>query len=196
MALHRFRKLALGLAASLAAATAIYIGILAASDWRSERLMDDRADQIIALVAIPPHSDFHQTVDTVRIFINDHSQDKVDAAFRAMIGDPIAFADGIIDHARDPSRERVHMECSTRANLMGRVLRRMGYQTRTIAIFKSKGRYASHTFLDVLNPETNAWETQDPDYDIYWTSLPAKARVSLAETADHLDRLEPCGRNS
>jgi hypothetical protein len=46
----------------------------------------------------------------------------------------------------------------------------------------------------VLNPETKAWEMQDPDYDSYWTSLPSRARVSLAETADNLDA--PCGRSS
>ena len=59
-----------------------------------------------------------QPFDSVRIFINDHSQDKIDAVFRAMNGNALAFADGLIAHARDPSVERVHMECSTRANLM------------------------------------------------------------------------------
>jgi len=79
---------------------------------------------------------------------------------------------------------------------MGRVLRRMGYQTRTIALFKTKGRFASHTFLDARNPETKRWETQDPDYDLYWVSKSANERVSLAETAGQLDDLVPCGRES
>jgi hypothetical protein len=196
MTIRRFRTSGIALFAVAVGAIVLVLAFRAALDWRSERKMDDRVDQIIVLVGIPPNADFHQIVDGVRTFINDHSQDKVDAAFRAMNGYNVGFADGIIAHARDPSAERVHMECSTRANLMGRVLRRMGYETRTIAIFKSKGRYASHTFLDVLNPETKAWETQDPDYDLYWTSLPSRARVALAEAAGNLEGLEPCGRLS
>jgi hypothetical protein len=189
------RRFAVAFTAGLVAVTVIYLGVSTVLESRSERLLQDRAEEIIALAAIPSEADFHQTVDGVRTFINDHSQTKIDAAFRAMIGDSVAFADGIIAHARDPSVERVHMECSTRTNLMGRVLRRMGYETRTIAIFKTKGRYSSHTFLDVLNPETKGWETQDPDYDLYWTSLSSKKRVSLAETAEQLEDLRPCGRS-
>jgi hypothetical protein len=196
MALPGSPKLGLALAILVFAATALYLAVSAALDWRYEQKMDGRIDEIIALMKNPSPSDFHQTVDAVRIFINDHSEDKIDAIFRIMNGDPASFADGLIAHARDRSTERVHMECSTRANLMGRVLRRMGYETRTIAIFKTKGRYSSHTFLDVLNPETKRWETQDPDYDIYWTSLPSKARVSLAEEAENLEALEPCGRSA
>jgi hypothetical protein len=196
MALSRSAKLSLALAIFVLAASALYFAGSAALEWRHEQKMDDRIDEMLALMKIPPQSDFHQTVDAVRIFINDHSEDNVDAIFRIMNGDAASFADGLIAHARDPSAERVHMECSTRANLMGRVLRRMGYKTRTIAIFKTKGQYSSHTFLDVLNPETKKWETQDPDYDIYWTSLPSKTRVSLAEEAENLDAIEPCGRSA
>jgi hypothetical protein len=195
MAFPRFGKFGVAFAAVLVATPVIYLGGRAALDWRRARLMDDRADEIIALMRIPPQSDFHQTVDAVRMFINDHSQDKVDAVFRAMNGNKVAFADGVIAHARDPSLERVHMECSTRTNLFGRVLRRMGYETRTIALFKAKGGYTSHSFLDVLNPEAKRWETQDADYDLYWVSLASGERVSLAEAAGNLDDLRPCGRS-
>ena len=84
-------------------------GVKAARDWQTDQRLASREDEIIALMQILPRSDFHQTVDRVRTFINDHSQDKVDAAFRAMIGDGVAFADGVIAHARDPSaRTRAH----------------------------------------------------------------------------------------
>jgi hypothetical protein len=113
-----------------------------------------------------------------------------------MNGNSAAFAEGIIAHARDPSAEGVHMECSTRANLFGRVLRRIGYETRTIALFKTKGEYSSHSFIDVLSPETKRWETQDANYDLYWVSRVSGERMSLAEAAGNLDDLQPCGRSS
>jgi hypothetical protein len=196
MAFPSFRKFGVAFGAILVAVLGIYFGGRAALDWRREKLMDDRVDEIIALMRVPPQSDFHQTVDAVRFFINDHSQDKIDEEFRAMDGNGVAFADGVIAHARDPSRERVHMECSTRANLLGRVLRRMGYETRTIALFRTNGRYASHSFLDVLNPKNKRWETQDADYDLYWVSIASGERVSLAEAAGNLEDLRPCGRSS
>ena len=185
------------------AALALLIGVplaiytaKAVLDWRNETQLNARVEDIITLMDIPDGADFHQTVDRVRTFINDHSQDKIDAAFHAMNGDGVAFADGVIAHARDRSRERVHMECATRANLTGRVLRRLGYETRTVALFKTKGRFASHSFLDVLNPDPKRWETLDAAYDLYWLSKSSGNRVSLAETAGDLDKLMPCGRNS
>ena len=62
------------------------------------------------------------------------------------------------------------MECSVRSNIMARLLEAMGYETRIVAIFNTKSarNLNSHSFLEVLNPETGQWETQDADYDIYW----------------------------
>ena len=136
----RFRRLGVTALALLIGVPLAVYAAGAVLDWRNEKQLKDRDEEIIALMKIPDGADFHQTVDRVRTFINDHSQDKIDAAFHAMNGNGVAFADGVIAHARDPSRERVHMECSTRANLTGRVLRRLGYDTHTIALFKTKGR--------------------------------------------------------
>ena len=152
-------------------------------------------DEIARLIALPPSASFHQTVDAVRMFINDHSQTKIDAAFHAMNGDTVAFAEGVIAHARDPSVERVHMECSTRAYLMSRVLQAMGVETRGIGIFATSGDYSSHSFLDVFNGDSRTWETVDPDYDLYWVSKRSGKRTSLAEASADLDDVSPCGRD-
>jgi hypothetical protein len=77
---------------------------------------------------------------------------------------------------------------------MARILRALGYETRIIAIFNSRTNLKSHSFLEVLNPETGLWETQDPDYDIYWQSKNSAQRISLADTAEAIGEIEPCGR--
>jgi hypothetical protein len=87
------------------------------------------------------------------------------------------------------------MECSTRSNLMGLILQALSYETRIVAIFDSRSNLKSHSFLEVLNPETGSWETQDPDYDIYWRSKMSGGRLSLAESAQDLGAIEPCGRS-
>ena len=45
------------------------------------------------------------------------------------------------------------------------------------------------------NPATGDWETQDADCDIYWRDKESGERISLAEKAEGLDAIEPCGRD-
>jgi hypothetical protein len=69
----------------------------------------------------------------------------------------------------------------------------MGLATRRVDVYDA-ANLRSHTFLEVLNPDTGAWETQDPDYDIYWRRAGSPERVSIAEAAGDLDNVVPCGR--
>jgi len=86
----------------------------------------------------------------------------------------------------------VHLECSTRANILARILQGMGYRTRTLAIYDTSKNLQAHTLLDVLNPETGKWESQDPFYDVHWKSASGRTRISLADSAEALDLIIPC----
>ena len=191
------RTVQLGLAAIACIALlvdAIWFIAHAVRERTAARLADAQAQEIVALLGLADTADFHQRLDTVRAFINDHSQHKIDAAFWKSHGVMGAFAAGVMAHARQPSTERIHMECSTRTNLMGRIVQALGYQTRVVSIFDSHTNLSSHTFLDVMNPETRRWETEDADYDIYWRRTQSKERVSLADLAEDIQGIEPCGR--
>jgi hypothetical protein len=175
-------------------------------DWlqehRIERQADAYVDEMVAISGLADIPDFHRRVDGVRTFINDNSDHNVDAEFRANQGNPSAFASGVLAYAEGRG-EPAHMECSTRSSLMARILDTLGYKTRRVSIFDShrdeKSLFVlkrSHTFLDVLNPVTNQWETQDADYDIYWRRKSDGKRVSVVDAADKLDNIEPCGRTA
>jgi hypothetical protein len=172
-------------------------GVWFAIDWYREKQIargtDAHIQEIIAMLGLAGMPNFHQRIDKVRTFINDNSQHKIDQAFRANQGNAAAFAGGVLAHAKGEA-EPVHMECSTRSNLMGRVLSALGYETRMVAIFDSQTNLKSHSFLEVLNPKTGLWETQDADYDIYWRNIASTQRISLAEAAEAIDEIEPCGR--
>ena len=97
----------------------IAFGILASAVWLLGHFLIEaqrnndltvRISELLKLIDIPPRATVHETVDAVRIFINDHSQTGIDEAFYAMRGDTSAFAAGVIAHAKDPDVERVHME--------------------------------------------------------------------------------------
>ena len=190
-----FKRLLLGIAGTALIGGAIWLAV----DWLQEQRAMARADahvhEILSMLNLAAMPDFHQRLDKVRTFINDNSVHKIDKAFWANRGNPDVFASGVLAHARGTATEPVHMECSTRTSLMGRILQTLGYDTRVIAIFNSRTNLNSHSFLEVLNPETKRWETQDADYDIYWRSKSSGGRIALAEAAQSIDDIEPCGRN-
>jgi hypothetical protein len=155
---------------------------------------DAYVQDIISMLELTKIANFHRQLDKVRTFINDNSVHKIDRAFRANHGNPAAFAAGILAHATKSSSNPVHMECSTRTNLMGLILQALGYETRIVAIFNSRSDLQSHTFLEVMNPNTKRWETQDADFDIYWRARDSEDRISLADAAEGMDRIVPCGR--
>jgi hypothetical protein len=76
------------------------------------------------------------------------------------------------------------VRCARQFNVSG--FRKLGYETRIIALFDTDGEgLRSHTFLDVKNPGTGKWETQDPEFDLYWMSKSSGVRVSLADAAEN-----------
>jgi hypothetical protein len=188
-----FKRIFAGVAGTAAVGGAVWFAA-----WLHEQRMTARTDayvhDIIAVSGLLNIPDFHQQMDKARIFINDNSAHKTDQAFYVNQGNSAAFAAGVLAHAKRLSTEPVHMECSTRSGLMARILGALGYETRIIAIFNSRTNLKSHSFLEVMNPETGRWETQDPDYDIYWRSKGSGERISLADAAEDIGKIEPCGR--
>jgi hypothetical protein len=181
----------------VAAAAIIGAMVWLSADRFNEKLIKSRTDahvkEIISLLDLESMPEFHQRLDRVRTFINDNSIHQIDPTFWANRASPSSFAAGVLARAKGTA-EPVHMECSTRTNLMGLVLQALGYETRVVAIFRSRSNLNSHSFLEVMNPETKQWETQDPDYDIFWRSKDTAERISVAEMAEAIDDIEPCGR--
>jgi hypothetical protein len=169
-----------------------------AADWFIEQQKVTRADayveSIISLSGLRDIPSFYDRIDKVRTFINDNSIHKIDESFWANHGNLGAYAEEMVAYAKGTSSQPVHMECSSRTNLMARILAKLGYETRIVAIFNSRTNLRSHSFLEVLNPETELWITQDADYDIYWRSRASGERISLADTAEVITEIEPCGR--
>ena len=163
------------------------------NEQRVKARTDAHVKEIISLLDLESMPEFHQRLDRVRTFINDNSVHKIDRAFWANHANPSSFAANLLAHAKRTA-EPVHMECSTRTNLMGLILQALGYKTRVVAIFSSRSNLNSHSFLEVMNPETKQWETQDADYDIFWRSKDTAERISVAEMAESIDDIEPCGR--
>jgi hypothetical protein len=189
------RLLLAGIAAALLVVLA-WVAIDEIGDYRTAKAANAHAQEIVSILGLKATPDFHQQLDKVRTFVNDNSDHEIDDAFRANQGNLAAFAAGVLAHAKGKSPEPIHMECSTRTTLMVLILGALGYETRVVAIFNSRTNLKSHSFLEVKNPKTGHWETQDADFDIYWRSKNSGERISLADTAEIIDDIEPCGRDT
>lgn len=180
------------------AAGAVVAGAIIVANFLSERRQDARIDAEIEEIAslISPPEGHQQKFDAIRAFIHDHSVHSPGGQEFRDLRSARAFTTEIVAHAKGLRADPVPMECATRSNVMGQVLRKLGYETRTVAVFDTDTEnLRSHSFLDVLNPDTGRWETQDPDFDIHWRHLKTGERASLYEVAeDYRTTVEPCRR--
>jgi hypothetical protein len=177
------------------------VAILVVSGWasylvvqrRGEQRFDANLETIQGLLALPDQSQPDAQFDRVRRFIHRNSRHGGGAEFRRVWGDKNLVAERMIAYATGRSSEPVELLCGARSNMMSAVLHKLGYETRIIALFDTDDDgLRSHTFLEVKNPETGRWETQDPDFDLYWVSKNLGSRISLADAAENLSDLKPC----
>lgn len=190
---HPARRALAIIAAATMLALAGWLITYALLDQRREQRFDGSLKRIISLLVLPDQAKPEQRFDAVRHFINRNSHHADDAEFRRLLQRRDLMAEGLLGYATGQRSEPIHLLCGARSNLMSAVLQKLGYETRIIALFDTDDdEPRSHTFLEVKNPETGRWETQDPDFDLYWTSKRSGERVSLVDAAEDLSDLEPC----
>lgn len=190
-AARKYLTLFLVLAATAAAGV---LGLRYLEELRGESVYRAHIATIKTASGIEEIEDFHARIDTLRGFINANSQHKEDAEFFANWRDKTKMAEIFIDQLEGRRTDLPHMECSTRSALMAAVLQSEGYKTRSIDAYGAAPgdtELSSHALLDVWNPHAKAWETQDPEYDVYWKNGKTGTRVSMiAVGAD--DAIVPC----
>ncbi len=108
---------------------------------QSEAALDRLAQRIVELAAIPADAGFHDRVDQLRTFINNHSDHW---------NDPVAIMNAVIAHAEGAAPRPAALECNRRSALLDRTARQFGYRSRYIWIYHSRRNRDSHTFLEIL----------------------------------------------
>lgn len=83
------------------------------------------------------------------------------------------------------------LSCSARTLVMQSILNIMDYESR-IVTFLSEDT-GSHTFLEVLNPKTNKWFVEDPDYNISYKFNNKTEKISLGDIIiNPVNNYNPC----
>lgn len=190
---RRYRILAVlgGVAVVVASGIA---GADAYQDYRQEQQDRQAIAALVAQMEIPLTHGFHAVADYVRSYVWMHSKYQIDEEFYAHWGDTPVILAKIMAHARGDTDKRPHMECSSRSGITSMVLAYPGYRVRSVDIYKHASEYPAHSFIEVQNPETGAWEIQDTDFNMFWRRVADGRRVGIAEivAADKLSAFEPC----
>lgn len=151
-----------------------------------------RAERTITMAGVTTGMPFDEQLDRLREFVSRNSIHEIDDEFYSywhslplLMDRMTAFADG---QGLPP-----HLECASRSEVLEAVLARLGYDTRNVVLYEPAEDFPSHTFIEVFNPATRAWQIQDADYDVYWVKRASGARASIYDLiAAPLDAVAPC----
>ncbi|RWX48234.1 hypothetical protein VU01_11693 [Candidatus Electrothrix marina] len=110
-----------------------------------------------------------ETIDFIRNWVHRNSVHENDPSYdlRDAFNTPKVLS--MLWKTHDAKEDPVNLTCGPRAFAMQMILEGLKIRSRVIMIFTDNYDYcASHTFLEVFNPDTASWEIQDPDYNIYY----------------------------
>lgn len=163
-------------------------------DYKEELEVRQKAKQTLAFVDLPPQAGFHEKADTIRDFIFQNSEHSEDEEFYEHWRDVPLMYSKLIAYLNDKeNNEPVHLECSTRSTLAVNMLHSLGIETRSVSIYRQTENYPGHTFYEIYNTETQRWEIQDPDFNIFWRDKKNNRRASIYDMIEHpMSQFEAC----
>lgn len=137
---------------------------------------------------------FDQKVDTIRLFLFETTEYSDGPEFKKIWNDHPAIAERINAYVSGEEETRAPLECSARSGVMERMLMHLGYNIRSVSIYKhAKQGYVSHTFLEVQHPETQKWQVQDVQYNLFWRMKEDGRRASIVDLVKYsFEDYEPC----
>ncbi len=153
------------------------------------------AQDLATYVGISPDESFHGKVDAVRTFIHSNSIHQIDAEFYSYWHDIPTLMTMLATYAKNPEASyQPHFECSSRSAVMYWLLKAFDIRSRMIVVYPFEDVVLSHTYLEVYNPETENWEIQDPDYNVYWVFSKTNERASTEDLLTYPveDTFVPC----
>ncbi len=195
------KKIILALLITLAAA-GLWIGFDKTRDYLADRKEEEtytaQIETISATSGFADKATYHEKLDALRAYINGNTEHNIDDEFYAVWKDKAKITQTFLDYTQGRRKDLPHYECSTRANLMRDILNHHGYKTRSLLVYRAvpqpdaSYKMDGHKVLDVQNPDTGKWETQDADYNIYWANILDGTRVSMVDAMADPAHYTPC----
>ena len=158
----------------------------------SKRKSDPIAERVVETIGISDSDSFHEKTDKIRQFVHQSSIHRIDDELYTYIYD----SDRILEMLEASYLEKQPppgLECWTRSNAMIRLAYSAGVRTRQVIVYRPIDGYLSHTLLEVYNPATDAWEMQDPEYNMFYIDTEQTRRASITDlVTNSYDAFMPC----
>jgi len=139
------------------------------SDYKKDQKIKQKHVEIATYIALPEESSFHEKIDHIREFIAAHSEININEEFYSIWRDHTKILDTFLAGIKKERDSFVPLECATRTTVMQDMYEHYGFDVRSIITYTlTTPSMKAHVSNDVLNPETNKWETQDGRYNMYW----------------------------
>lgn len=177
--------------------TIIIASLWAAIDWlkdyKKQQTLEPYIKDIITLIEIPENASFHEQIDQIRAYIVNNSTLDMNEEFYSIWRSDEKILNRFLEGINKEKETLVPLECATRTGVMQHLVQKLGYKTRTKYIYNGHNKaLLGHVLMDIYNPETKKWESQDPRYDLYWHHIETKQRVSFVEIIGKDYEYEPC----
>lgn len=162
-------------------------------DHKEEKKINVLVQEIIAHVNIPQEASFHQKIDHIRAYIIAHSELNMNDEFYSIWRSHEKILSTFLAGIKKERDTFVPLECATRTGIMQDIAKNLGYDVRTSYAYNGlNSKLEGHVLIDLLNPETGKWESQDPRFDLYWINKTTKERASFVDIVGQTDIFEPC----
>lgn len=113
------------------------------------------------------------------LFVN--TKFSVDKNMTPLWDDKAMMADWLFDYASKTRSDPPPMECSYRSGTLVTMLESQGYEAHDIVITRNEDDFNDHVVVEVLNPDTGAWEVHDPSYDIDFVTIQDKKPLGIKD---------------
>jgi hypothetical protein len=139
------------------------------------------SERILQLVQADKTPSKTELIDGVRSFVFHNSVHKVDEEFEQYKSDIHYLLERMIQTA-EKENPPPHSACGPRTIAMRIILAHAGIQSRIVEVYSDNyDQLVSHVFLEVFNPDSQRWEVQDPDLNIYYVHKETGERLSVME---------------
>lgn len=120
-----------------------------------------------------------ETIRSVMHFVHDHSVHPEGGEPEEYAFDMGDLVESLLFAAEGKGR-KPRLSCGPRSYAMKEILLHCGIRSRLIQIFSDDfDPVKPHRMLEVLNPETNAWEVWDPDFRVTYVDRGTGRRLDI-----------------
>lgn len=161
-------------------------------------------DEVASVLNLTSIDNPTEQIDALRHFVHANSRHNETSSYyrenALQLEQRFTVIEDLVSH-HTTATSPPDLACTARSWALFELLTHSGFDVRLVDLYFTEKveplSFSSHTFVEVFNPLTRAWEVHDPDGDLYYLNTSEK-RLSTLDLMVHANRDEvrACHTNS